>query len=298
MSALPAIQKKTPWVQWRNRLYFGTSKPQVAAPVNMPQVDTFALMPSSIPTSTLTQQVQLKLAVIQQLLRPQGVSAGFEQQVKRLLLEKIPLPILSRLAQQGVTLDLKHHITANQPEKETAQFYLNERGGLYEPARKATTVAEKVHQLQTQPPIWIENQYWQNSVIHELGHVMADDLGETLAKEMPFDHPDKKRLENWGVSEHALFRQAWEKDYQALPNAFKSQTSPIAYYLQDHQQVPFGIGRQETFAECVDILLRGSASTYNFQTFTQHFPNTLKATQTLLEQEFNVDLNWPQGVGE
>ncbi len=302
MSAIATSHEKRsliPMVKLRSLansvLRFGMSNPQSAPAQTAPNInqerlsDTFAFTPAP----PLAQQIQAKLAVIQQVIRPQGVSASFEQQVKQLLLKKVPTPILSRLAQQGFTLDLKHHITANQPEKESTQFYLNERGGLYEPARKSTTVAENVHQLKTQPPIWIENQYWQNSVIHELGHVIADDLGQKVAQEMPFDHPDKKRLEEWGLSEHALFRQAWEKDYQAMPNSFKSQESPIAYYVQDHQQVPFGVGRQETFAECVDILLRGSASTYNFQAFTQHFPNTLNATKTLLEQGFDVNLSWP-----
>lgn len=289
------LQKMMPQGQRLSHILFGQTPLDTTSLVStntdpVAEPDSTSIYLSNALSIQQREVLQNKITLINQMVVANGVTSRFDQQVKQLLLSKLPNRILTALNDFGYKLHLKHHITDQDQEREARQFYLNERGGLNEPKRKITTIAERVHQLQSQPPIWLENIYWQNSVLHELGHVIADHMGQTLASEMAADHPSKDRLSDWGASEHDYFIKAWEKDFQALSPGMKSDKSPLAYFLQDHLTVPYGIGRQETFAECVDILLRGSDSAFNNNLFNQNLPNALKATQTLIEQFYNVKL--------
>lgn len=231
-------------------------------------------------------------ALISRLVRNTGATPGFENKVRELLRTTLPQPILRQIVADGYCLRVQDHITQGRPELTEKQNYLNQGGGFNEPAAKQTTIAEKVLITMDKQTRWEDSVFWQNAVIHELGHVIADLMARkrTGALTDPDDATAtlKTSLLGWGISEAPAFKEAWQKDYEALPKNLKGSDSPIAYYLNPDYEGGFNVGRRETFAEAFDVLLRGKESTFNYNHFRTHFSNTLQATRNLLQEAYGI----------
>ncbi|MBY0405879.1 MAG: hypothetical protein K2X66_18395, partial [Cyanobacteria bacterium] len=258
---------------------------------------------STIATANLSNlpSVDRKTQWVSQLVGTDGASSCFIERVKNLLVQDVPEEILSDLVASGYRLSLRHHITENRSDLENTQFILNERGGLNEPLFKRVTIGEWVNQIGASPPIWLKNLYWENAVIHELGHA----LGDIWAKRLTDNSTDpamandlKAELLGWGASELPAFKTPWFEDYNLMPETIKTPnqgfTSPLAYYLNDNFDNRFHVGRRETFAEMFDVLIRGTRSSYNYDLFNQYFPNAKAAMKQLLKSQYNLN---PSGWG-
>jgi hypothetical protein len=233
---------------------------------------------------------------VSQLVGSDGASSCFTERVKNLLVQDVPEEILSDLVTNGYRLSLRHHITENRPDLENTQFILNERGGLNEPLLKRVTIGEWVNQIGASPPIWLKNLYWENAVIHELGHALGDiwakrcadnSTNNTLSEELKTD------LLGWGASELPAFKTPWFEDYNLMAESIKNpnqgSASPLAYYLDANFDNRYHVGRRETFAEMFDVLIRGTRSSYNYDLFNQHFPRAKAAMKQLLKSQYNLN---------
>jgi hypothetical protein len=107
----------------------------------------------------------------------------------------------------------------------------------------------------------------------------------------------RETLSQFGASQHPEFVSAYQQDYETMPDTMQLASGPLGYFFQAGQQadqtIPFRVGRQETFAECVDILLRGQESTYNYDHFIRYFPRTLQTVAKLLSRHYPVFLSVP-----
>lgn len=202
---------------------------------------------------------------------------------------RMQTPLLEALVNDGYTLSLKSYVTQNRQDLADSQA-LNYTGGLNEPESKRTTVAETIHIKNTDPPDWQLNRFWQNSVIHELGHALADIIGRQKAAAMtnPDEAELKAKVEKWGASELPEFTTAWQADYDQMPKEVQEMWLPIGYYVSVGKDGKRTVSRQETFAETFDILVRGKYSTYNHDNFQQYFPRTLQAVANLIENHFQL----------
>jgi hypothetical protein len=129
---------------------------------------------------------------------------------------------------------------------------------------------------------WVESRYWENAVIHEIGHALAYIHGEDEARALAGTDPRQARwYRKKGLSESPDFRRAWNDDFDAMPAEKKSQytaeklTNPFYYFVHPDVGGWYQRARQETFAEGLDVLLRGPRSTYNHDDFVRHFPRAL-----------------------
>jgi hypothetical protein len=129
---------------------------------------------------------------------------------------------------------------------------------------------------------WVPSEYWENAVIHEIGHALAYIHGEAEAKRAAATDPRQARWYRMkGLSESPAFREAWNRDFDAMPAELKAEwtadklSNPFYYYVHPDAGGWFQRARQETYAEGFDVLLRGARSTYNSANFARYFPRAL-----------------------
>ncbi|MBI3298793.1 MAG: hypothetical protein HYZ75_11550 [Elusimicrobia bacterium] len=113
---------------------------------------------------------------------------------------------------------------------------------------------------------WQDSLYWENAVIHELGHVMDRAFGLTAA-----------------------VRGEMDADFAELPEELTRESladggvNKFFYFLQPKDGRLGERARKELVAEAFDVLLRGEASSYNYRNLTERFPRTLAALRAALE---------------
>ena len=164
------------------------------------------------------------------------------------------------------------------------------RGGFHSYGSKGhlIVVAEKLKLIGSDQ--WVESLFWENAVNHEIGHALAYIHGEAEAKAAaPSDSAQALWYRQKGLSESAAFREAWRRDFEAMPAQLKNEWTPglnsqgaavnlqnrFYYFVHPDAGGRFQRARQETLAEAFDVLLRGPRSAMNYSKFTQYFPNTL-----------------------
>lgn len=226
-----------------------------------------------------------------QLVQNEGASRTFHEQVIDLLVQKVPLPFLKAVQADGYRFLTKRYVTQGRPDLDKD---LNLAGGLNEPLKKQATIAETLFLKVKEPPSWEKSLFWENAVVHEMGHALADILGRRVAQTSTLSKGKAEAVVSWGASELAAFKKAWKEDVAQLPAELKAPDSRLAYFLSPGVSGRCELGRRETFAEGVDVLIRGEASTFNEALFRQHFSRTLQALQRLLEKGFSAVLPFGQ----
>ncbi len=245
--------------------------------------------------------VSLPVAAVDHLVKADGASDGFVDTIRSFVLRQVPRPIVNDVLQDGYKLQVRDHI------RQGGESWFSEdndyTGGHHDrgPFRKIITIAEKIKDSVTQQ--WNLSRVWENAVVHEFGHVVAYLIGARVANgdrkqglSIPKSQAEIDRYLNRGISESPEFKSAWQSDYDQIPSHLKQAwLNPhtknfFYYYLEPDPDGDFQHARQETFAECVDILVRGKSSTYNYDNFQQYFPGSLKVVAKMLQKEYEIDL--------
>ncbi|MCX5794379.1 MAG: hypothetical protein NTY77_02635 [Elusimicrobia bacterium] len=215
------------------------------------------------------RQALLRLSA---LVRQNGASEAFTSGVRAQLAEAVPEPMLTDIESHGYAVLVKDHLTQDRPDLKSFYDYT---GGLTDwgPLGNFVMVAEHMKKDGKDGAAWIDNLNWRNSAVHECGHAIDNINGFT-------DTPE--------------FRDAWQADFQAMPEAVKKPVrqdggrNEFFYFL--NQRTP-GYAYRETFAEAFDVLLRGEASSFNHDDFHRYFPRTLAAVRRILEARYGRSLH-------
>ena len=156
------------------------------------------------------------------------------------------------------------------------------RGGFHSHGAKGNliVVAERLKLIGSDR--WVESEYWENAVIHEIGHALAYLHGEAEVHRAASSDPRQARwYRRKGLSESPAFREAWNRDFDAMPSELKKEWTAdkvqnyFFYYVHPDAGGWYQRARQETYAEGFDVLLRGSRSSFNYANFTRYFPRAL-----------------------
>jgi hypothetical protein len=260
-------------------------------------------------------------SLVDQLVEVRGASPQFVSQVKTLL-AKFPPSAHRALLNAGHQLWITDRLRRDRPELLEDNDYTGGRSE-HGPTLKRITIAETL--FSEQKACWEGNHHWENSVIHEIGHVLSWIAGEKAARKLArrqilgliprcwsvFAGKEALRklivhlqgipaqywrLMNNGYTEHPDFKAAWQKDYQNLPKEQrfeKLDKTNFAYFVAPdmlplNDSSDFVRARKETFAEGVDVLLRGKASTINYADFHRYFPETLKVIARVLRENYGI----------
>lgn len=263
-------------------------------------------------TNDQAQTRQQKKNIADRMFWVNGASDAFVTSACDLLIDTVPLSILQNLERDGYSFVLKDLVSTGRPnlenvfnsvtgEKDPDAF--NYTGGLHEPEFRHITIAEYVvkkknageQDADAQPQRELEKaQFWQNAVIHEIGHQVAIYIGIAQAnKILPGQHNDTESLQRalnqknmlnfLGITESTEFKQVHNKEVANIPS---SQGMGYFTDTRDIEKNPRSIARHETFAESFDILMRGSDSTYNFSNFVSYFPETLNLVYRLTKEQY------------
>jgi hypothetical protein len=250
--------------------------------------------------------------------RGSGTSRAFVGKIKSHLREKIPAAILRDMLADGYRIEVAH-----RPRKGRRKLHhdYDYSGGFnsYGPRGRYIVISQEIRDLVDQK--WRANEVWVNGIDHEIGHAVGYVLGEREAARRLVEHAPVAGQTLWfalkGISEHIDFRNAWQADYEAIPAHLKSPLLPdlrpnTFYYflrpdkyerkagqkkseLETGSLAPerdgwFQRARQETFAEGFDVLLRGSASTFNYENFVRYFPRSLADLRARIERAYGLVL--------
>jgi hypothetical protein len=227
---------------------------------------------SSFRDMSLNEQ-RRSLSRLSTLVRQSGASAAFTEGVRAQLAEALPGAMLADIESGGYVILAKDHLTQDRPD---LKAFFDYTGGLTDwgPLGSFVMVAEHMKKDGAGGPSWIDNLNWRNSAVHECGHAI-DNIN--------------------GFTDTAEFRETWQADFQAMPEAVRKPVredgSRNEFYYFLNQQTP-GYAYRETFAEAFDVLLRGEASSFNYQNFQRYFPRTLAAVRRILEARYG---RWSDG---
>jgi hypothetical protein len=220
-----------------------------------------------------------------------GASPEFIARVKAHLKATMPEPILRDMIADGYRIEVNARVRQGREDLHEDNDYT---GGFhsYGPKGKFIIIAEEIKDKKTGE--WRGNMIWENAVNHEIGHATAYILGEREAEKLAGAGAKKKwqakRYATKGISESPAFRAAWRADLKDMPEDLKQQNPADGlgnrfYYFTQPDELGQR-GRQETFAEGFDILLRGPASRFNYEIFIRRFPRALKVIRAELERVY------------
>jgi hypothetical protein len=222
-----------------------------------------------------------------------GASPEFVARVKAHLKEHVPEPILRDMLKDGYRIEVNARVRQGREDLHEDNDYT---GGFhsYGPKGKFIIIAEEIKHIKSGE--WRKSVVWENAVNHEIGHAAAYILGEREAERLAPCDAKKIGQPDWyatkGISESPEFRAAWGRDYTALPDELKQEKLPngkinsFYYFIHSDGNGWYQRGRQETFAEGFDILLRGKASAFNYENFTRYFPRALAEIRAALERAY------------
>lgn len=240
------------------------------------QLKTPSLLPAPalvVPRIVAAPVAPTKADILDALVLRAGASEEFYQRVRGLA-ARLPAPVLETALGLGYRVQVKAFVTQGRGDLPAVD---DKGGGLHDWGEKGdlVIVAEKV--LVDLPDAdgafrgraeWQDSLYWENALVHELGHVM-----------------DRA----FGLSARPAVRAAFDADFAAVPPELKRPRLPdgrvnkLYYFLQPDGERLSELSRQEACAEAFDVLLRGEASSFNYANFTAHFPRALAALRALLE---------------
>jgi hypothetical protein len=212
-------------------------------------------------------------ATLDALVVREGASEEFYLRV-RALVSRLPPGVLFSARELGYRIQIKEFVTQGRPELQPVNDTL---GGLHSWGKKENLiiVAEKVLvELLDDDGVfrgrreWQDSRYWENAVLHELGHVL-----------------DRAH----GLADDPAVRAAMDADFSDIPDELRRVRMPdgrpnrFYYFLQRTDELLSERARSEICAESFDVLLRGERSSYNYANFTAHLPRTLAALRAALE---------------
>lgn len=222
-----------------------------------------------------------------------GASPEFVARVKAHLKANVPEPILRDMLADGYRIEVNARVRQGREDLHEDNDYT---GGFhsYGPQGKFIVIAEEIKRIKSGE--WRKSVVWENAVNHEIGHAAAYILGEREAATLAPGGAKKEGQAEWyatkGISESPEFRKAWRADHALIPGELKEEKLPdgkinsFYYFIHPDANGWFQRARQETFAEGLDILLRGKDSKFNCENFTKRFPRALAEIRATLERAY------------
>jgi hypothetical protein len=218
-----------------------------------------------------------------------GASPGFLAAVRGHIERSFPPVVLGALRSAGYRVEVDAHVRQNHPELEEKNDLISGYHA-HGPAGKSIIIGETVRGGKADA--WEKSRNWENAVNHEFGLALNRTLGDAAAAEASGEQAAWYR--EHGVTESPEFRAAWRKDFDAMPPELKNEKdgdgefNDFYYFLTPDKEKTFHEARERTFAEGLDVAMRGPASAYNYDDFTLHFPNTLAQ----IRRELETRLGW------
>lgn len=218
-----------------------------------------------------------------------GASPDFVAAVRGHIERSFPPAVLGALRSAGYRVEVDAHVRQNHPE-------LPEKNDLisgyhaHGPDGGLVVIGETVRGGAADS--WEKGRNWENAVNHEFGLALNRVLGDAAAAGASGEQAAWYRAH--GVTESPEFREAWRKDYEAMPSELKNEKdgdgefNDFYYFLTPDEGKTFHEARVRTFAEGLDVVLRGPASAYNYDDFALHFPNALAQ----IRRELETRLGW------
>jgi hypothetical protein len=232
-------------------------------------------------------------ALAERLVTGRG-NAAFTTAVRAHISSSFPPAAVAALLQAGYRVEAARRLRDARPALDASHDFLSGYHSHDGADGKLVLIAEQTKNSATGK--WERSDSWENAVDHELGLALARALGDTEAALVA---PSDPRQADWyraaGIAESPALRDAWRRDFQAMPDDLKSETdhdgtpNPFYYYLKPDKNGWFQTARRRTFAEGLDVLLRGRRSVYNYADFTRYFPLTLAA----MRRELDARFGWP-----
>lgn len=219
-----------------------------------------------------------------------GASPEFVAAVRARVAETYPPAVLRALLAAGYRVAVDAHVRQNRPDLDESKDLV---GGYHErgPDGGLVVIGETVKSASDGH--WEKSRGWENAIHHEFGLAIGRVLGEAAAAKSA-DASQAAWYRAHGISESPEFRDAWRRDHAAIPDELKSEKdrdgefNAFYYYLKPDAEGFFHEAREFTFAEGLDVLVRGERSAYNHDDFQLHFPNALAA----LRQELRNGFGW------
>jgi hypothetical protein len=219
-----------------------------------------------------------------------GASADFVSAVRDHVARAFPDAVQRSLAAAGYRVEANAHVRQNRPKMAKK----NDLTGGYHahgPGRKLIIIGETVREKSE--GTWGKSRNWENAVNHEFGLAINRTLGDAAAKRAEAGQPKQAAwYRAHGISESPDFREAWRRDFSAIPPELKQEkdedgeSNDFYYFLKPDKNRTFHQARERTFAEGLDVLLRGPSSAYNYDDFTLHFPRVLAQIRREMESSF------------
>lgn len=256
----------------------------------------------SQPVDTVHFGRKIDDSILNQLVWRLDASQDFVEQALELMGDKLPDALLRDLAADNYSFALVHLVSSGCDDLKKPVLQgtdISEKdlsGGLHLEGDRCIRVAEYLRNKNTGAEE--KAQRWQNAIVHEVGHWVVHVIGRKKAMlikpsvSLPLDRQfarlnERGDLNYYGITESRQFKDAYFKDFNAMPEDVREHNDKLAYFTYPRMNhVPEPRARQEAFAESFDILARGSASDYNFKLFTTHFLNTLKAVADIVREAY------------
>jgi hypothetical protein len=229
-----------------------------------------------------------------------GASPDFVSAVKEHVTRTFPFAVLRDLAAAGYGVEVNAHVRQNRPELDAKNDLISGYHS-HQADKKLIVIGETVREGADGK--WEKGRNWENGVNHEFGLAINRALGDAEAGRAAASNPE---LADWyrthGITESPEFREAWRQDFNAMPADLKrekdgeGERNDFHYFVEADKNLLFHEARERTFAEGLDVVLRGPRSAYNYEDFTLHFPRVLAEIRRRMEKSF--DWRIPQTAPE
>ncbi len=195
----------------------------------------------------------------------------------RYTLRLLPVETLAELADAGVTVKLKHHMSEGRTgpvpaaRGQDSGITENHVGGIFRWDTKTVDLAEFVLRGDS----WGPSPFREGTALHEIGHALDCIRGEAYGKKN-----NLTAVRENGMSAGQDFFKAHTSDWHNLPESYRSSRTDGSYYLQ-RSGSDYTNGRQESIATAYEIL-----GDYPFgikqALFLTRFPRVLEAAEKIL----------------
>jgi|GEM_PF-4447079 len=224
-------------------------------------------------------------------------SPEFVAAVRGRIAASFPPAVLRALLDAGYRVEIDRRLRDAHPELDESHDALSGYHSHEGPNGKLVLIGEETKDADGR---WAKSDSWENAVNHELGLALARALGDVEAQRVAAADPTQS---GWyraaGLAESPALREAWRRDTSRMPRELKYEKNPdglpnfLHYYLKPDDNGWFQTARRLTFAEGLDVLIRGERAVSNHDDFVRYFPNTLAAMRTELAARFDWNLPAP-----
>jgi hypothetical protein len=217
-------------------------------------------------------------------------SPEFVAAVRAQVARSFPPAVQRDLLKAGYRVEVVKNLRDGRPDLDASEDFVSGYHA-HEPGGNVVRIGENVKIPGTER--WEKSASWQNAVDHEVGLALARVLGDAEAARVADSDP---RQAEWyrqsGLAESPGLREAWRQDFQSIPDELKDDKehdgtpNDFYYFLRPDKNGWFQKARQLTFAEGLDVLLRGPHDAYNHENFSVYFPRTLAEIRRELEARY------------